>query len=146
MKNLLLAIALIFTAITAYADFASTWILQRTIITDEHKVFDTALNDLIFLRGVMQVVNDEYTLKGLMCDKNKCVKIFERLHILALDDEGLWADVSDENGNEFTVHILNRTPRSNDPLNLFFTDPNWKMTTIHSFIQTDRPPRRIARV
>jgi hypothetical protein len=58
MKNLLAAI-LLFAATTAYADFSSTWILQRTIITDEHKVFDTALGDHILIGGVMKAVNDE---------------------------------------------------------------------------------------
>lgn len=134
MKNLIAAL-FIFTATTAYADFSSTWILQRTIITDEHKVFDTSLDDHILIGGVMKVVNDEYELKGLMCDQrnDECVKIVESLNILALDREGLWADASDENGNEFTVHILNRTPRSGEPLNLFFTDTAWGMTTSHSF-------------
>jgi len=55
MKNLLLAIALIFTTTNAYADFTSTWILQRTIITDEHQVFDTTLDENILIGGVMKV-------------------------------------------------------------------------------------------
>jgi len=135
MKNLLAAI-LILTATTAYADFSSTWILQRTIIThDSQSTVDTEINKHLLIGGVMKVVNDEYELKGLMCDQrnDECVKIVESLNILALHREGLWADASNEHGNEFTVHILNRTPRSNDPLNLFFTDPEWKMTTTHSF-------------
>lgn len=138
MKHLITAI-LLFTATTAYADFSSTWILQRTIITDEHKAFDTALDNHIVIGGVMKVVNDKYTLKGLMCDQrnNECVNIVESLNILALDHEGLWADASDEHENEFTVHILNRTPRSTEALNLFFTDPEWGMTTTRSFRLVD---------
>ncbi len=134
MKTLIAAI-LFFTATTAYADFSSTWILQRTIITDEHKVFDTALDDHILIGGVMKVVNDEYELKGLMVDErtNEQVQIVESFKLLALDEEGLWVDVVDEQENETTVHILNRTPRSGEPLNLFFTDPAWRMTTTHSF-------------
>ena len=123
------------TATNASADFSSTWILQRTIITDNYKVFDTALDDHILIGGVMKVVNDSYELKGLMCDQrtDDCVKIVESLQITALDHEGLWADVTDENANQSTVHILNRTPRSNEALNLFFTDSDWGSTVTHSF-------------
>ena len=134
MKNLLAAI-LILAATTAYADFSSTWILQRTIITDEHKVFDTSLDDHILIGGVMKVVNDEYELKGLMCDErtNECMNIIEELQILEYGFEKTRANVEDPNDNQFTVHILYRLPNSYSPLNLFFTDPAWGSTVTHSF-------------
>lgn len=135
MKKTLIATAIALATTNASADFSSTWILQRTIITDEHKVFDTALDENILIGGVMKVVNDQYELKGLMCDErtNECVKIVESLTITALDHEGLWADVIDQNETEATVHILNRTPRSTESLNLFFTDADWGSTVTHSF-------------
>ncbi|GJM05037.1 MAG: hypothetical protein DHS20C09_10280 [marine bacterium B5-7] len=135
MKKTLIATAIVLATTNVSADFSSTWILQRTIITDEHKVFDTALDENILIGGVMKVVNDQYELKGLMCDErtNECVKIVESLTITALDHEGLWADVTDENATETTVHIFNRTPRSTESLNLFFTDADWGSTVTHSF-------------
>jgi hypothetical protein len=136
MKKTLLAAGILLATTNASADFSSTWILERTIITNDYKnVFDTALDENILIGGVMKVVNDSYELKGLMVDvrTNEHVNIIESLHITAIDDNGLWADVTDEDSNETTVHILNRTPRSNEALNLFFTNSDWGSTVTHSF-------------
>ena len=135
MKNLLATILLL-TATTAYADFSSTWILQRTIITHESQsTVDTELDQHLLIGGVMKIVNDHFELKGLMCDErtNECVNIVEELQILDLNIDKTLANVEDPNGNQFIVHILHRLPDSYGPLNLFFTDPEWGSTVTHSF-------------
>jgi hypothetical protein len=134
MKKTLLAAGILIST-NASADFSSTWLLERTIITNEYHVFDTALDENIQVEAVMKVENDKYTLAGVMVDSrtDSRVKILESLQIIALDEDGLWADVRDKQNNEFTVHILNRTPDSHEALNVFFPDPSWGMTVTHSF-------------
>jgi len=122
----------------AKADYSSTWILQRVIVTgDYHKPFDTALDASIQVGGVLKIVNDSYELKGKLCDTriSECVKIKENLKILALDEEGLWADAEDHYGEAQTVHIINREEDSTDALNLLFTEG--ESTIVQSFKLVD---------
>lgn len=139
MKKIVLAFLLVTASATAAAEFSSTWILQRTIITNDQDnkapVLDTELHRHLIVGGVMKVVNDSYELKGEMCDYkiNECIEIIERLHINAINGNGTLANVTDVYNNTFHVHILNRTKDSYEPLHLFFTDPDWHMTTTHSF-------------
>lgn len=134
-KTIIATAAALMLASNASAEFSSTWILDRTIITDDYKVFDTALDDNIIIGGVMKIVNDSYELKGLMCDERtlECLNITESLEITAMDYEGLWADVTEENGHDSTVHIMNRTPRSDEPLTILFRNNDWGSTVTHSF-------------
>lgn len=133
LVNALVASGIVLGSAQVSADYASTWILERVIVTGDKQVFDSELDDHIQVGGILKIVNDSYKMKGLICDQriNECVRLREKLTILALDEEGHWADAQGKHGEIETVHIVNRRPDTEDNLNLLFSDG--EATVLQSF-------------
>lgn len=136
IRYLLAAVVIVLISIIAVneASAMSMWQWKRTVQTEvnQHTV-DSADDVDIHVHGQFTVFPGSAVLTGLLCKEETCLPIYEEYTIQALSSSKLVAEVVDQNGVDYTVHIFSRTKDSREDMTLMFVDPPWGSTTTHTF-------------